>query len=192
MKTLILAIALGGTALAGAAGAQTMPTAPATPSDSTAPRGHHGHHMRGMGGLMMSDANGDGVVTREDVIADADRRFAAMDANHDGKLTGDERRAYHDAQRAERMARRQVDAGQPAAQPAPPPGPDNGRMAGRKDRTITQAEFRDRALKMFDRVDTNHDGRIDASERDAFRLMMRARMADRHAAPPPATAPETK
>ena len=31
---------------------------------------------------------------------------------------------------------------------------------------------------MFDRADTNHDGRVDAQEREAARLMMRARMAN--------------
>ena len=91
-------------------------------------------------------------VTRAQALADADRRFQAMDANRDGRISAEERRAYRDSKRDRR------------------PG-----------RELTQAEFRDRAAKRFDRIDTNKDGTIDAQEREAARLLMRARMAGRHA-----------
>ncbi|MEH3105028.1 MAG: ca2+ sensor protein [Sphingomonas phyllosphaerae] len=104
------------------------------------------------------DGDGNGVVTRDEATADADRRFAAMDTNHDGKLTRDERRAWREQRRG----------------PMPRGGGDDAR-GGRRDADQTQAEFRARALKRFDRVDTNHDGRIDANEREAMMLLMRSR-----------------
>lgn len=148
MKTWITAAALGAAMLGGlgvaSVQAQTPPPPPAP--------------------MQQSDADGDGVVTRDEAAADADRRFAAMDTNHDGKLTRDERRAWREQRRA-------------------PPPPRDGRGDGdgdgarrhRRDADQTQAEFRDRALKRFDRIDTNHDGRIDANEREAMMMLMRSR-----------------
>ena len=58
------------------------------------------HH--GMGGMKMMmamhrlgrmDANGDHVITRDEFVAGALARFDSADANHDGKLTPEERRA---------------------------------------------------------------------------------------------------
>ena len=73
MKTVIRAFALGVSALAAAtaiaASAQDMPP------------------PRGPGGAMMrADANGDGIVTRAEALAEAGTRFDRMDANHDGKI----------------------------------------------------------------------------------------------------------
>lgn len=145
MKTWMTAAALGAAMLGGLGAASVQAQTPPPPP---AP-------------MQTPDADGDGdrVVTRDEAAADADRRFAAMDANHDGKLTRDERRAWREQRRA------------------PPPG---DRMGGadrrpRRDMEQTQAAFRDRALERFDRIDTNHDGRIDAKEREAMVLMMRAR-----------------
>ena len=109
-----------------------------------------------------------GPVTRAEAQADADRRFAAMDADHDGKVTPDERRALREA--------RQQNGG---------PGAGHGGWGGREGRKgresgdWTQADFRERALRRFDRVDTNRDGTIDPQEREAARLLMRSRMAER-------------
>jgi len=62
--------------------------------------GHEGgmmHHSGGMGrGMRMlgrMDANGDHAISRDEFIAGALKRFDAADADHDGKLTPDERRA---------------------------------------------------------------------------------------------------
>lgn len=41
-------------------------------------------------GMMRADANGDGMISRAEAKAQSDSRFATMDANHDGVLTGDE------------------------------------------------------------------------------------------------------
>ncbi len=93
--------------------------------------------------LAMADQNKDGVVTREEMLAAIATRFAAMDANHDGKVTPEEREAYQAQERA-RMG---------------------GRMAPKRD--LTLADEQSRATRMFDMVDTNHDGKIDAAERKA-------------------------
>lgn len=148
MKTPILAACLAATLLSGAAAAQTPP--PPRP-------------------------DADRIVTRQDATAEADRRFAAMDTSRDGTISSDERRAFHEARRAERAAKRG--------------------HHGDKEHQWTQSQFRERALKRFDRIDTNHDGRIDVQEREAARLLMRARRVghdrDTRMAPVP-PAPDAK
>ena len=42
------------------------------------------------------DANGDGVIDDKDRAARMDRHFDAMDANHDGRITREEWRAFHE------------------------------------------------------------------------------------------------
>lgn len=57
----------------------------------TAPAAQDAPPPRGGGGMFMrADANGDGVLTREEMIAQATERFDRMDLNRDGKLTSDE------------------------------------------------------------------------------------------------------
>jgi hypothetical protein len=137
-----LAIASG--LLATGAVAQTMPPAP--------PPG---------GGMMRLDANHDGVVTRAEMIAEADARFAAMDTNKDGKVTPEERDAAREAMRAQW---RGGGGGN---------GPRGGGagMRGGGDREMSRAETLDRAGQRFDRLDTNHDGKLDAAELAAARPM---------------------
>jgi Ca2+-binding EF-hand superfamily protein len=53
----------------------------------------------------MLDANGDGVVTLQEMEAGALARFAKADANKDGKLTAEERRAAFEALKKERFAK---------------------------------------------------------------------------------------
>lgn len=121
--------ALGASLLAGSAfAAQAMP--------QDGPRGPRDP-------LGMADQNKDGVVTRDEMLASVAARFNAMDANHDGKVTPEEREAYTAQLRAQM----------------------GGRMAPKKD--LTLADEQARAARMFDRIDTNHDGKIDAAERQA-------------------------
>ena len=78
---LVLAAALGGTMLGGAAYAAQDQAAPPAPM-----AGMHRHH-HGHGDMFAKlDANHDGVVTRDEAIAAATQRFDKMDANHDGKI----------------------------------------------------------------------------------------------------------
>ncbi|MBB3692077.1 hypothetical protein [Sphingomonas sp. BK580] len=187
MKTLLSAAVLGAAALTSAAPllAQDLPAARA---DAPPPRPMGPHDP-----LAAADADRDGVVTREEAAAEADRRFAAMDTNGDGKIDRDERRAFRPPHRPRGdMAPPPGENGPPPPPPppgadAPPPPPPPGaerdgdrhergdRPHRRAPREMTREQFRERALRMFDRADTNHDGRVDQQEREAMRLMMRAR-----------------
>lgn len=92
-------------------------------------QGGPGHHMRGhgkmgghmMGGRMMAgmDANGDKAISRDEFIAGALKRFDTADANHDGKVTPEERRAAKRAHMGEmHRTHGHQGKGQPTA-PAP-------------------------------------------------------------------------
>lgn len=137
--------------LAAGAYAQTTPPAP--------PPG---------GGMMRLDANHDGVITRAEMTAEAEARFAAMDTDKDGKVTPEERAAARNAMRAQRNG----DGG-------------NGGMRG-GDQALTRAEALDRAAQRFDRLDVNHDGRLDASDLAAARPMRGPRGGDTPSAATPA------
>jgi hypothetical protein len=121
-KTLALAAALGGTAIAGAAyAAQDQ----ATPPAHTGMHHHHRHHGHG-DRLMRLDANKDGTITRDEAVAAATARFDKLDANRDGKIDQTEiaalkqkRQAQRQEMRAKWQARRAAQAAAaPATQPA--------------------------------------------------------------------------
>ena len=80
-------------------------------------KGHRMMHRGGMGGGMgwggfgekgfeTADANKDGRITLAEAKAKPLARFDAADTNTDGTLSPDERRAAHEAKRAERRAER--------------------------------------------------------------------------------------
>lgn len=167
MTKQLLTLFLGATALTAGPGASAM-TQEAAPSGSASAQPMPDRPHRG-GGLLRADANGDGIVTRDEVIADADRRFAAIDTDHDGKLSREEMRAARDARGGD---------GAVAGGQMPPTSSARPDRRGPDRPSLTREAFRERALRMFDRADTNHDGRVDAQEREAARLMMRARMAN--------------
>jgi len=122
------------------------------------------------GGMMRADANGDGTITRAEMIAEAEARFAAMDTDRDGKVTATERDAARDARRAQWRGGQAGRAG-------------GGGMRGDPDRVVTREETVQRAGARFDRLDTNHDGRLDAAEIAAGRPM-RGPRGDAGAMPP--------
>lgn len=66
----------------------------------------------------MGDADKDGAVTKAEFIAAALSRFDAMDANHDGKVTKEERQAARRQMRDERR-------GPPEGDGPPPPPAQN-------------------------------------------------------------------
>lgn len=103
--------------------------------------------------LAAPQTNGDGVVTKTEFLADADARFAKLDANKDGKITKDERPG--DGERGSRML---------------------GRLDADGDGAISQAEQRAQAERRFARIDTNRDGKLDQAERAAARERMRGMM----------------
>jgi len=159
MKAFLLAAALGTTAILGGA---TFAAA-----QDPAPKPGRG------GAMMKADMNKDGVISRGEAMAMADTRFAAMDANRDGKATAAEVKAGRDAMRAARPAK-----------------PLRAGIDPNRDGAATQEEFRARAAKMFDRVDANRDGKIDATERQAMRGKMRMHRGHRGGhGPAPVAAP---
>lgn len=161
MRKTLFALALASITFAGAAFAGQIPPPP--------PPSGPGMHM---GGMMRMDANGDGVITRDEAIAQADAQFDRMDANHDGTVTPEERSAAFEAMRAARGGESGEGRGM------------GNRMGGAGDASMTRDQFRARALARFDRMDANHDGKIDQAEMDAMRQM---RMEHRgEGAPPPA------
>jgi hypothetical protein len=184
MRKTIIAAALCATLLAtgGAIAAQQMPQ----PRDQDAPR----PPMRD--GMLHADADKDGVVTRAELLADVDARFGKVDANHDGKITPEERTAVFEAMRA-KMAERRHDGPGPGG-----PGGRAMRADANGDGIVTIEEQRAQAEKMFDYVDRNHDGRVDQAERDQAReMMMSMRGPGGHGGhhrgpppPPPAEAPD--
>ena len=143
MRKTVLTLMLVASAITSAASAQTAPATLRPP--------------------MRQDANHDGVSTRAEAIAQADARFAQMDTDHDGRITAGEMRAYREA-----LHDRMVASGRDV--PVPPPGGRKHDGMGRRmdpngDGSVTRDEFEARALKRFDRMDANHDGTIDATER---------------------------
>ncbi len=133
MKKFLLAAAFGATMLGAPAFAQDAPPPPPPPG--------------GGGMLERLDTNGDGVITKDEYMADVAKRFARLDTNKDGKVS-----------QAEREAAR--------------PGGMGGRgMQG----DMTLADMQDQAARRFDRMDTNHDGKIDQTERNAIRDRMMER-----------------
>lgn len=193
MRTFVIAAALGGTLLAG--GTAALAQAP-SPTAAAMPK---------------ADTDRDGVVTRAEAQAAADARFAALDTNKDGKLTRDDRRAARAgkpradangdgaltraeamAAAAARFAARDTNGDGTITQEERPAGAHHRRGFGGRGKAhfrgeMTQAQFRDAALRRFDRTDANHDGRVDAREREAAKLLMRARAAGRAADAGPAT-----
>lgn len=115
LRKLILAAAVASSVLAGGvAFAQAAPpsSSPAARNDAPPPpRGQRPPRPRGM---MRADTNGDGVVTRQEAIAQATRKFDKLDRNRDGKLTAAEM-----PQRGQRGGRRGQRGGGDMQSPPP-------------------------------------------------------------------------
>ena len=174
MKRLLIAAALGATAITGIATAQTQTQQ---------------QNARGMRGMAAADRNGDGVITRAEATAAADAMFARMDKNRDGKLSADERPGRrgaaageitqqqfrdHAMKRFDRMDTNKdgrIDQTERNAMRANRGEHRRGGM--RHGGVITKAEATAAAAAMFDRLDTNKDGRIDQAEREAARGQMK-------------------
>ncbi len=149
----------------------------------------------------MSAADKDGNLTKTALTAELEKRFAALDANKDGKITPDERKAAMEKRFDERFAKMDSDGnGQlskaelKAAHEArgemgrrgggkgwrggPMAGPGGPR--GDADGVVTRDEFLARPLAMFDRADANKDGTVTAAERKAARPAFRKGPGMRH------------
>ena len=138
-------------------------------------------------------------VAQADFVNRAVERVERLDANSDGTVTADERRAAMEARRGERMnarfakldansdgsiSRAEFDAGHAER------GQRMGRRGGgrmervdRAERTVTVADARARAEQAFTRMDKDGDGVVTREER---REMRGERRAHRAARPAPA------
>ena len=137
------------------------------------------------------DANRDGTVTVEERQArraqtrDAmrERMFAQLDTDKNGAISKEEFKAHRG-----HGERRQGEARRHHGHHGPMAGGMMGRdFAAYKDKPVTKTAFVDAGLSRFDRVDTDHDGKISSAERDAARKAMRDRPApaNRPSPPPP-------
>lgn len=140
--------------------------APSTPSGGRPMRGP-GPMGGGMGMMRMADANGDGVVTRAEYVAAVDARFARMDANHDGMLSPDEM-PMRGGPRGGMIG----GAGGRDVPPAPPANGSSPDATGTPPAPattgtrppVTRDDYRAGAMRRFDRLDANGDGKVDEAE----------------------------
>lgn len=183
MKRYLIAAALGAGVLGGVAYAQADQAAPAP------------QHSR------PGDTNGDGTMSRDEFVAQSDKRFDRLDYNRDGKVSEETfmaltmrggpggmhgmRGMRGPGMRGPGMHRR----GGPDRGPEPmaggqPPAPNAMPGAARgverikaldtnRDGWVDRAEFRAQAGAQFAKLDANNDGRVDAAERAAPWLKLR-------------------
>jgi Ca2+-binding EF-hand superfamily protein len=204
MRKYLLAIALAGTAIGGAAIAGQMGGGAMradTDNDGAISRAEYmaqsdqrfarldangdgqlsGDELAGRGGRRMADAdtNKDGKISKAEFAAQAADRFAKLDVNKDGKISRDEMKAM--------MERMREGRGGPGMTPPPPGGGDAmGERGGRggmmarfdtdHDGRISHAEALAQAEAHFAKLDTNKDGFIDKAEMDAAHDRMKQHM----------------
>lgn len=172
-------------------------TAIAQPAASPAPRGGESRQPMDRAALQSraaamfdaADKNRDGLLSVEERQAQRaegrekmrERMFARLDANKDGTISKEEFNARRNATR-----------------PARPEGARDGKrersaafrnhgrgfggmmmmprqLAEYRDKPIPRATFIEASLVRFDRIDTDRDGKISATERDAARKAMMER-----------------
>jgi Ca2+-binding EF-hand superfamily protein len=84
---------------------------PPPPGDIGGPHRHHGHFLEKL------DANGDGRISRDEMRANADKRFDKLDTNHDG---------YIDKAEMDALRGRMKMHGRGDMPPPPPPSSSSG------------------------------------------------------------------
>ena len=125
------------------------------------------------------------AVTRAEVLANSDKQFAAMDANHDGILTRAEldnfarnqvigaamerNKAMFDALDTNHDGKlsREEFAKLIGQLQVPNTGPLYARLDPKHSGKVTRDAFRAAALANFNKVDTNHDGVVTPAEQRA-------------------------
>jgi Ca2+-binding EF-hand superfamily protein len=107
-----------------------------------APEGHDP-----MGRLKRADTNGDGMISRQEAAAlpMISKHFDQIDANHDGQVTVEELKAFHEQQRAAHWKKVDTDGD------------------GRISRAEAQANA-PRLAEQFDQLDANNDGFLTPDE----------------------------
>lgn len=150
MKKTMIAALLGATLLGGAAHASVQDGAARAPA-------------------ARADTNGDGVLTRQEMLAAAEARFARMDTNRDGQVTREERRAARVALRGERGGHHRMGKAAMRGRMLERFDADkHGKLsdAERQAAKAQRAEFRQRMLERFD---ADKDGKLSPAERQAAR-----------------------
>jgi len=138
---------------------------------------HHGkHHMM----LSHMDADGDGVVTRDEFMAAREAHFRAMDADNDGQLTLEEFTAWSEQKRAEYRERAEARKGEgrtgemrerrrgdedSADRRRGSPERMFNRLDADDDGVVTREEFMAASERMFERMDRDNSGSIEVGER---------------------------
>ena len=122
-------------------------------ADPGAPGGPRAGHM--LERLKAGDTNGDGMISRTEAAAlpRIATHFDEIDTNHDGQVTMDELRAFHEQRRAARAAEHFK------------------RIDQDSDGRISKAEAQAAAPRLFahfDRIDANGDSFITPEEMQAF------------------------
>lgn len=127
--------------------------------------GPRGFGPKGMGGpermIERLDANEDGKISKEEVDAARDERFAKFDTDNSGGLTLEEIEAGREAEKQERRAERL------------------SRIDTNGDQEISREEFGDREFRLFDRLDANEDGEITEDEIKAMKDRRGGKRRDR-------------
>lgn len=188
MRKLIVLGGVAALAVSGAAMAQPQDSQRGARMDPNATVSQAEFVDRRVARLAAMDANGDGVVSRDEMRAHrqaraADMRgrmFERMDADSDGALTRAEYDAAHEQRRAERGDR----AGSNRAWRG-----HRGHRAGmRLDRDgqgVNIEQARQRAAEQFARMDADGDGQVTGAEmrahHEARRAEHQARRAERRA-----------
>ena len=98
------------------AAAAIMASAPAFAEDHGKEGMMHKEGMHKGKMFEMMDANTDGMVSKDEFMADHMKRFEKMDANADGNVSKDEIEAYRAAKKAERDAKRAAEGGKDGAE----------------------------------------------------------------------------
>jgi Ca2+-binding EF-hand superfamily protein len=162
MNLLTLGLSAAALTAAGLAHAQPVPAQPAPPREVTREQARAGAEKL----FAAMDLNHDGKLDAADREVRLGRMFERIDADHDGKITQAEFLAAH-RDGAEHHGETPGPAGMMRAR-ALGMGAEILREADpQRSGTVSHDAFISTALALFDRTDANHDGKVTPEERRA-------------------------
>ncbi|HWY66006.1 MAG TPA: hypothetical protein VNX61_12405 [Rhizomicrobium sp.] len=136
-------VVLLSTLVLAACGGRSQPPPWMRPAEKPRDENYHGGNAAI---LLKYDANHDGTVTRNELIAGLKADFAARDTHHNGCL---------DAEQAGEINQARVDEDQSTATPV---------VDWNQDGCIDYTEFSAAPYSLFDQLDTDHDGKLTPKE----------------------------